>query len=916
MKKLFSLLFFITLLSGCSLDMMGQHTHDYGNEWKNNEEGHWRECSCGEKINNEEHRWNSGEVTIEPTCQTAGTKELECSICKATKIEELPVLEHALTIDEKVNPTCTDSGLSEGKHCLNCNEVLVAQEIIPALGHTGGVATCSTLADCTVCGKPYGELKDHTYGEWEVSIAATLEKNGMKKRICKDCKAEEEMEYNYQNDSSSGIEAISIAVSNQNYQLAVEYQKEYVEVVVTAEDKFNLSGLNLYVSGFGATELFDNQAYRLNFKFDINGIENTNFAYANQSFSSVVTKNISYELNEISLVIQIPYSELGTTYEKGVGNFAFNPVLSLPTAGYSYVQNNPYLVIKYAETWLQVNQDNKIYYDTYYSTYANRYEGNWTRPSFANQEAMFVGVIKESTVEEAIVAMAVAEAKGAMGFDLHLNYLYNNNLLTVDNVRKIVQSSKLPVLALNYNSALSQEARLDGLLLAIEAGAAALDFQGFMYWEGSTINTQTAENIAYWENLGCNMSFVSASPKETVIDPKTVEKQKAFVEKVHKMGGELLMSAHVSTTFNAEQALAFAEFNAAKGFDVIKIVGVGQNKLDVVECVEACQMFKESSKLQELGTKVSFHLSGDASVYITRIICPVFYDSYVAFCWPELTSGQDANQLDLDMAIECYNIGKDTSSDINYLDAINLLKEKCNHEQLVKLINDFENGNSSNAYAFGASSDMSDRWTIDGNRYYIQLRDAVGTNSFNIRAYAYDVLQYQEDLWISATITGNYSAFASAANASSVRVPKVGVYIGDAQKMLALVYNSTSKTIDLVKVQEGMDFGYDKSPIGDRLYSTGLIETTEYASDVANGTIRLAMHKTKDGIELYFAENTASAWIKVAEIQMTEELASYFTNDNGKTYGGVLAELYMGSSSKGKINEITYNVSYDKLAID
>ena len=70
---------------------------------------------------------------VDATCEESGlTKGSHCSICGETIIpqEIVPALGHSFVVDEAVEPTADENGLTEGMHCERCGLITQEQEII------------------------------------------------------------------------------------------------------------------------------------------------------------------------------------------------------------------------------------------------------------------------------------------------------------------------------------------------------------------------------------------------------------------------------------------------------------------------------------------------------------------------------------------------------------------------------------------------------------------------------------------------------------------------------------------------------------------------------------------------------------------------------------------------------------------
>lgn len=137
------------------------HVHEFG-EWRTVSEAtcvdlgeERRACHCGET---ESQAINAkGHIEIIDRAKSASctenglTEGKHCYRCGAIIAPQTYVeaLGHDEVIDEAIAPTCTFTGLSEGKHCSRCGETLVAQTKVDKIDHVKGEPVYENTIEAT-----------------------------------------------------------------------------------------------------------------------------------------------------------------------------------------------------------------------------------------------------------------------------------------------------------------------------------------------------------------------------------------------------------------------------------------------------------------------------------------------------------------------------------------------------------------------------------------------------------------------------------------------------------------------------------------------------------------------------------------------------------------------------------------------
>ena len=84
------------------------------------------------------HSFGEWTTTLEPTDFVDGSKIRTCSVCQKVEIASVPALGHEHTVVElpAIAPTCSATGLTSGSKCSTCEEIIMAQKVVPTIEHS------------------------------------------------------------------------------------------------------------------------------------------------------------------------------------------------------------------------------------------------------------------------------------------------------------------------------------------------------------------------------------------------------------------------------------------------------------------------------------------------------------------------------------------------------------------------------------------------------------------------------------------------------------------------------------------------------------------------------------------------------------------------------------------------------------
>ena len=142
-----------------------------------------------------------------------------------------------------------------------------------------------------------------------------------------------------------------------------------------------------------------------------------------------------------------------------------------------------------------------------------------------------------------------------------------------------------------YNKEMTEEARMDELMLGIKCGATLVDLTGDTF---------------------------DPTPGEMTYNKIAIDKQKAQIEKFHEAGAEVLMSSHIFKYMEPERVVELALEQQSRGADIAKFVTGTETEEQLWSNINTIKLLKQELKIPFL------FLSNGSWCKMHRVLGPYF----------------------------------------------------------------------------------------------------------------------------------------------------------------------------------------------------------------------------------------------------------------------------------------------------
>lgn len=177
-----------------------------------------------------------------------------------------------------------------------------------------------------------------------------------------------------------------------------------------------------------------------------------------------------------------------------------------------------------------------------------------------NDKPVLTMMVHAETLDRVFELIKAGHEKGTDAFGFQIECL-EHKYRTEEIFKEIFDKMRgKPAYVTNYRGSLNEnmtdDERVEQLLLAVKCGANLIDVIGDLY---------------------------DPTEGELTENPSAIEKQKELIKKIHSMGAEVLMSSHTFRFMSTDEVVRYVNAQHDRGADIAKIVGTANTRCELMQ---------------------------------------------------------------------------------------------------------------------------------------------------------------------------------------------------------------------------------------------------------------------------------------------------------------------------------------------